>query len=367
MFSKRLIIYLRRNSLEVYHEGAEGYLGRLEFTPDSAKDEEVIDESKFEELIATFLNKLALKENKALIVLSDDVLFQKTLPLSDDQTVQKQTDEFFGEVPFDVQKISTRAVQTKNAVNLFATNRLLYEACANALSKLQKETEAVVPATMLGITQGVQALTKEDLEKIGNGDLVEASNFLTGTEVPKAKTDSSAPQPQSTQQQEQNEQSSSGSNTLVIAGVAFIIIGATVGLFLYKKPDLSKFNLKLPFTTQNQTQLTLSPSPSPQESAKDETATKKEDLSVQVLNGTGKSGQASQVKSLFENLGFSKIETGNASIQGHEDTLVDFSQKVPNEIRQGIVSKLEETFENIKMNVDQKQDFDIKVTTGKEK
>lgn len=367
MFSKKLIIYLRRNSLEVYRENAEGYLGRLEFTVDTAKDEEVINQAKFEETIFTFLNKLALKENKAIIVLSDDVLFQKTLPLSTGEEEQKQIDKFFEEVPFDPQKIAKKAIETKNAINLFATNRLLYESCANALSKLQKQTGAVVPAPMLGVTQGVQALTKEDINKIGNSNLVDASNFLTQEAVPKAKNDSGEPaglEPQAAEL-EAGGQSSSGSNFLLIAGVAFIIIGSTVAIFLYKKPDLSTLKLKSPFAKQNQVQ--TSPSPSPPESPQSESAVKKEDLTVEILNGTGKSGQASQVKSSLEDIGFSKIETGNASNQGHEETLVDFSQKVPNEIRGEIVSKLEETFAKIKMNIDQNQNFDIIVTTGSEK
>lgn len=361
MFGSKLIIYLKRNSLEVYQAGTESYLARLEFPPDIAKDEEIVDQPKFEELIFTFLNKLSLKENSAQLVLSEEVIFAKTIPLSIEETEEKQAQQFFQEVPFDTAKIAKCAVKTKNGINLFAVNKNLFIFVCNVLSKMQIEVVSVIPATMFGITQSLSALTRDDLKKINsNSDLVKMSNFLEGLQESKK-----GPEPKSAKQPADQDTTSSSSNLIAIAGVALIILGITVAIYLYKKPNLKDINLSLPFIKKQAQTTTSSPSPTIDiVSASPQTQVTKDDLTVKVLNGTGKGGQASLVKNALENIGFSNIQTDNAQTQNFETCEVNFSSKVPIEVRQEIVDNLEKTFSQVKMNVEVSQDFDIIVTTG---
>ena len=366
MFSKKLIVYLKRNSLEIYREGMEGYLARLEFPPDVAKDEEIIDSSKFEELIFTFLNKLSLKENSAQIVLSEEVIFAKTNPLSIEDSEEKQAQQFFEEVPFDPQKIAKRAIKTKNGVNLFAANKNLFLAIISVLSKIQIEAQNVVPATMFGITSTSSALTKNDLKQItSNSDLIKMSNFLEGLESAQSQ---SSPQPKTQEQKTQEETTSSSSNLLPIIGVVLIILGAAFAIYLYKKPDLKNLNLSIPLLKKQAPTAQISPSPTIDiiSSSPEVSQVTKDQLTAKVLNGTGKSGQASLVKNALESLGFSQIQTDNAATQDFQNTTVDFSSKVPTPIRQEIVDNLQKTFSQVKMNVEVSQDFDIIVTTGKQ-
>ena len=367
-FSSKLIIYLKRNTLEVYSQNTEGSLGRLEFAPDTARDEEVINQAKFEDSISTFLTKLALKEKKALIILSDEVLFAKTIPLSNEQDEAKQAQDFFNEVPFDPQKIAQKQVKTKNGVNLFATNKSLFLAVLNALGKIQVEVDAVVPATMSGITAQSASFTKADLKKItSTSDIIEASNFLSSVSVNTQPQVSSETPPQTT------TSTQSSNSFLLFAGVAIFILVALAAFFLYKKPNLPNIslNLKLPtlsfFAKKASPQITASPSTDQSPSPSPEQEVSRDELTIQVLNGTGEGGQASLVKGSLENIGFTNIETGNAASQDFVVTTVDFSQKVPVETRQEIVIELEKTFTEIKMNVDTNQSFDVIITTGKQK
>lgn len=365
MFSSTLLLYIRRNSLELYKQNTEGYLGRLEFPADTAKDEEVINQQKFEELILNFLNKFSLKENKAIIILSDDVLFQKTLPLSDETAEEKQAQDFFQTVPFDPEKIVQNAVKTKNGVSLFATNKFLFLACVNALAQIQKEVKAVVPATIFALTQTASALSKEDLGKISdNSDLAEAANFLKSLEdAPKVEAPKEQNQTQEIQKKAKGE--TNGPNFLLIIGVLIIIFGSITAAVMYKRPDLVKFNPKIPGLGKNIPSTSPLPSITSEATLLDNSAAvKKDELTTQVLNGTDKTGQATEVKKVLENLGFSKIETGNANNQNQVTTTVQFTERVGTETRQEVVNVLEKQFSDLRMDIALSQDFDIIITTG---
>ena len=167
--------------------------------------------------------------------------------------------------------------------------------------------------------------------------------------------------------------SNSSNSFLLFAGVAIFILVALAAFFLYKKPNLPNIslNLKLPtlsfFAKKASPQITASPSTDQSPSPSPEQEVSRDELTIQVLNGTGEGGQASLVKGSLENIGFTNIETGNAASQDFVVTTVDFSQKVPVETRQEIVTELEKTFAEIKMNVDTNQSFDVIITTGKQK
>lgn len=375
MFGSKLIIYLRRNSLEVYRENTEGYLGRLEFPPETAKDEEIIDKAKFEELIESFLTKLATKEKKALIVLSDDVLFQKTIPLSDEKTEATDIQEFFAEVPFDPQKISRKQIRTKNGVNLFAVNKDLFLAAAGVLSKMQKEVQAAVPATIFGTNATSTALTKQDINNItSKQDLINQSNFLDESEI----TISQVPTPQEPEDSKNpstapsvapsNQDRSLSFTHLVILGTITIVVGSLIAIYFIRKPSLNLSNIKIPFLSQKQEQASPPPSPTTQQTeTSPQEDLSKDEITIQVLNGTGKSGQAGLAKAALETIGFAGIETGNAENQDFTATTVDFASKVPVKLRQEIVDELEKLFAEIKMEVKGTQDFDVIITTGEEK
>ena len=83
MFNKKVILYLKRDSVELYIENIEGPKNRLSFPPEILKYEEILDEAKFESTIASFLQKEIAPNQKVTILLSPDILFQKTISSPD--------------------------------------------------------------------------------------------------------------------------------------------------------------------------------------------------------------------------------------------------------------------------------------------
>lgn len=84
---------------------------------------------------------------------------------------------------------------------------------------------------------------------------------------------------------------------------------------------------------------TTSPSPKPDE---------KIDVSsykVSVLNGSGRIGEASKVADLLKPVGFKIINTGNASRYDYQETLIQTTDKVPQNVIELVVSTLSEDYQ----------------------
>ena len=104
MFNKNVILFLKRDSLELYIADSDGPKNRLLFPPEIIKYEEILDEAKFESLIASFLGHEIAPNQKVTILLSPDILFQKTIS-SPDKTIQEsEVKKITDEIPFDVSK-----------------------------------------------------------------------------------------------------------------------------------------------------------------------------------------------------------------------------------------------------------------------
>lgn len=94
-----------------------------------------------------------------------------------------------------------------------------------------------------------------------------------------------------------------------------------------------------------------------------ESAKVKKDLKIQILNGSGISGQAGNLKVQLEGLGYENIETGNAEVKGTKTTVV-FSNKVSNSDKAELIKSMESTFTEVKSQTEQVSEFDVNITTG---
>ena len=102
-------------------------------------------------------------------------------------------------------------------------------------------------------------------------------------------------------------------------------------------------------------------SPTPTDSSE---SVNREDVSIQILNGTGLAGEAGLVRDKLQALGYEKNEVGNASDQDQETTTVTFSSKLPEEIVKEITEELEDTYEDVNAKTGSTGEFDVKIVTG---
>ncbi|OGD86746.1 hypothetical protein A2164_01585 [Candidatus Curtissbacteria bacterium RBG_13_35_7] len=357
MFTKPMILYLRRKSLEIYTNKVEGSSEKLEFPESIIKDEEILNKAGFEKLLLDFFNKISLKEKKIVIAISEELIFQKTIPQSAKEE-NTEVNNFFNEIPFDSQKIAKKLIKNDKELLLIATNKDLFENIILCLKQLSLQIVAVVPITLFNITS-TSVLNKNDVNNIlSNSKILKIGNFLT--EEISDKQDSS---------QTLDSKSFLNKKILVIFIAIIIIIILFIFYFIKKPQFLSKFGNKTNETPSISTKTTISsPTPFASDSPLPSQILDRSKIKIQVVNGTGKIGQASQVKEKLESLNFSDISLENSDKQGNKETKVVFSQKIPAEIKEEIVKMLEDSFAKVNVGIENEiENYDFIITTGDDK
>jgi len=104
---------------------------------------------------------------------------------------------------------------------------------------------------------------------------------------------------------------------------------------------------------------TSTPAPTPTLSPAD-----KKDISIEVQNGTGISGEAAYLQGVLKNLGYSDIKAGNASSQDATKTTVTFGKSVPESIKKEITDKLEGVYKDVEVKTSSTQSVDVLIVTG---
>lgn len=139
---------------------------------------------------------------------------------------------------------------------------------------------------------------------------------------------------------------------LLIVPIVLVIIGAA-GWYIFSEPTIEEEITPTPTPySENET-----PTPTQEPIARNE-------VKIQILNGTGISGAAGDLEEELNNLGYSEIEVGNASSKNYETTEVTFNEKFPQSVRDEIVSKLEELYDDVDVGKDAAGEYDVEIITG---
>jgi len=353
MFSAKptILIVLRAKSMEFYN-GREEEKEILDFPPKVLKKDDIVDWEKFELLIEEFIARNSLKKQHAIMVLSKDILFEKTIPNADSVIEEAEIAKYLKKIPYDEKDIITKKLKDEANTYLVSAYKDFYQSIKYIFEKYGWVIEQVVPVTMF-----------EDFDSDKTFDYAEVNLILSNKDMLKIgdmTTDADTVKP-SRVAQVQNSNSSgifTLHNLFLLVGIA-AVCGSIFFAILY-------FNLlKLPTSLPGVASPTPTPLPTSTPTPTPEFG--KSDVSVEVLNGTGTPGQAGSVKAIIEGLGFSAIETGNADASDNTTTLVVFSDKIPKNIQEEIITELEKTFEKVTSSEDANASTDIVITTGEEK
>lgn len=149
-----------------------------------------------------------------------------------------------------------------------------------------------------------------------------------------------------------------GKKFVLLLFILFIIGGIAAGAwYLLQTPDLQDQLDEIGPSQQTSPQPTQEPSPT-------EEPVELSELTVEVLNGTGISGEAGYLQERLEDMGFEDIEVGNAEDQDYEETIVYFSDEIPASVRQQLIEELEEIYIDVVLRSEDDMDVDIRVVTG---
>lgn len=157
----------------------------------------------------------------------------------------------------------------------------------------------------------------------------------------------------------------------IVALIGIVIIVAGGAFFILQ--DVNNSDGSEVAGTSTGDGLTTFPTPEPSSSPTPEpTATpepvNKEDLKIEVLNGTGTPGDAGYLQKKLEDLGYTNTEAGNADEQDQTTTTITFSRDIPTNIVDELKSSLEGFYEDVTTRTSTLSDgVDIRITTGTRK
>lgn len=156
MFGKpNAIVYVRRGGLIV--AGKHIKPARLSFSDAWLSNLEVIDEAAMGEHCSTFFSEHGVKGQRLLVVLDHSVVFTKTVAIDKTVKVADVLKEFVAQMPFEPGVRACLALQSAEALSLFATNARIYSVLAAALNQAGvAKVIAITPLAAYGVNESAQ-------------------------------------------------------------------------------------------------------------------------------------------------------------------------------------------------------------------
>jgi len=90
----------------------------------------------------------------------------------------------------------------------------------------------------------------------------------------------------------------------------------------------------------------------------------KSEIKIQVLNGTGITGAAGDLKDELEEIDYEDIEVGNATTQDNSKTSVSYKTGLSESIKDELTKKLEDLYEEVVVEEKTMDEFEIMIVTG---
>ena len=171
------ILYLTNRQLVFFLQRPDRRLV-LDFPQDTVVGLEVVSQEKLESLVRDFFEANKLRGQKAVLILSEEVLFTKEI--EGDSLKQAEVDRFWEEVPLEPAKVSQKMISQQGKLKLLATSGQYFRSIVEILGRYGWRITAVVPATILA--EKIDPAAPVDLTKLthalGDRKLVALYNLL---------------------------------------------------------------------------------------------------------------------------------------------------------------------------------------------
>lgn len=163
--------------------------------------------------------------------------------------------------------------------------------------------------------------------------------------------------PQSTSFSVEPKTKSGGSKWILIF-IALLILGG-LGIFFFTKSENEA--VPTPTPSFNVTPINNETTPAPTKSPE---PVKKDDVSIEIQNGTGITGEAAFLQTKLKALGYTDIKVGNASSTDNTITTVTFSKTLSQTVQDEIKTELEKIYKEVTVKTSSTQKSDVVIVTG---
>jgi len=222
------IIFVDRNGFLLFSDSINRVL-QFNFAPNVIKDLEVINNDELTAQIATFFSQAKLQQFQAVMLLSENLLFEKVFTSPQDEYQKKEMDMFLDNLPFE----HVGSIIFANAESKFiATNKDLYGSLKSAFEKQKCTVDSIVPAFIveINLNQMVSLTKSEAFAIFRKATTLKQYSFLTETPYKDSQTE--AKQRESTRDISQPPQVATKEKKSFVSPRVILLIGVFVVLLV---------------------------------------------------------------------------------------------------------------------------------------
>lgn len=170
--ANKAILLLNKNGMYLFIKSRQPQ--HLTFPSEAIKHQEIIDRRLFENTISEFFKQL--KKHNAILLLAEDILFQKQLPLT---ASPDDVQAFYDTIPFSHNIVAKKIIKTTQNIYLLGTNRDLFQTIVFIARQYIWEIKEVVPITIfLSYLQGHEISYQVLNDALKHKEFIDLANLL---------------------------------------------------------------------------------------------------------------------------------------------------------------------------------------------
>jgi len=352
MNKPKYTVYLKKQSFDLIDE--KDKILSFEFSPEACKNTEILNADLLKHEVGTFITDNNLAKEDAIIILAEDLIFEKVIDLTDKKINEKEEEKSFMDiVPIKNDNITQKTIVTNDVKILLAVDKNYFTTVKKAFEKQDIKVVSVLPQNPFFHPEKNKTVNPAILSIIyDNDDLIKKADLLSFNVVTEEESKEEKEEPK-------EKETTKKAGSLIFGIILIIIIGALmigVGSYLFinkpwvketPKPEATE----VPITTE--------------ETATPAATLAKKDINIEILNKTKTAGLAGKVEEKL--IGYGDIKTGNTTSTDSATTEVVFSASISADIKAEIETLLTKMFSKVTTPEGVlPKGFDILIKTGAE-
>jgi len=155
-------LLLTKNSLYSFCKNNKN--SQLSFPHEVVAYQEIANRTSFDALLTQYL--AAYSKYEAILLLSNDIIFQKILPLSPQTNIADEEKKFIDLIPFAPSNVASIIIKSTNALKMYATNTDIYKTIFKVAQLHAITIKHVVPLSPFSDVLENKPLSFETLSQI---------------------------------------------------------------------------------------------------------------------------------------------------------------------------------------------------------
>lgn len=181
------VLFVRSHQLEIFSLSS-AQVFKIDFPDVILKYQEIRNREKFEELVVNLIKKEKLFNKKAIIILSDEIVFEKVII---DSEVAKNPDlikSIFDEIPLTYEELGKKIFVSKSEMKVWGTNQMIFKVIKSIMEANGWNIKAVVPLNAFSKYTNQKELKISAFQEIINDQkYIDKINFLNDDTIKNRK------------------------------------------------------------------------------------------------------------------------------------------------------------------------------------